>query len=100
MSTPETSETKKLNNFKFNLSLMHPFVHGNPGNAAVVYQLWDDVRITDGQLAIAEWGFRIKFKGHTYENEPGWLHIVHKYECKQDIDKTVEYLKELGELSK
>lgn len=89
------SQENSLQKFKFSIILMYPFVHGNPGNAAVAYELFDDDRIKDEELTLAEWGFRKKFKGHKYENEPGWLHIVHKYECKQDIVNTIKYLKEL-----
>ena len=90
-------EIKPFDKIKFNFVLMEYYVHGNPGNAAVAYQLWDDDRIRDGEIRVAERGFRRKFKDHEYEKEPGWLHIVYKYICKCDLDKTIEYLKELAD---
>ena len=88
-------EKPDLDNMSDNLQLyfilLQPFIYGNPGNATVMGKL---MKIKcDVDMELAEKGFREKHPEH--KDEPGWLWIIYKDFCKNDIQKTNDYLKNL-----
>ena len=78
-------------NFIRQLVLKYPWVKGNPGNANVMFSLYP--YNIDGIINVAWINFYKKYP--QYEKEDGWLWIIYKKLCGQDLEKTVVFLKEL-----
>ena len=68
-----------------------PSVFGNPGNAIVMYELYE--RNLETVVNAAYPKFKEQFP--EYEHEKGWLWIIYKSLCHQDIDETEAFLKRI-----
>lgn len=93
MENREKTRTFTLGNeLKKQIVLMYPFVKGNPGNATVMYELYD--YNMDGILNLAYSNFGKVHPEYAHEN--GWLWIIYKNICDKDIQKTILYLEQLA----
>ena len=90
----ESPEKRKIlfnDEFIYSLVLRYPWVHGLPGNAQVMFELYE--YNIDGIVNVAWINFPKKYP--EYADEKGWLWVIYKRFCDQDIEATVKFLKEL-----
>lgn len=64
-----------------------PFLYGIHANISVMVQLCD--RCYSTPMNWCEIAFRIKYPRFSC---PGWLWLIHKYFCKQNINETINFL--------
>lgn len=91
--------TESLTNnkeFLFQLLIGEPYLYGNPGNITVMTELC----VNKFEISMP-WCESVFKKKHPEQknNFKSWLWIIYKDFCKKDIEKTMDYLRQLVKIT-